>query len=179
MRSTRKTSKGQAKPKQPKTESALCRPIEPLAAAQAAAYFKCDTSTSHFPIPSAIRFERLQNGSLLLDRFHLLSQEWSGRARTVRSRNARRPPIVALSCDHLRRRLSASAQVFTGRVDVTVEDTTGGRLPGVNVDLTGPVNQTQVTDTQGQAHFLNLPVGTDSIKTSLAGFNRSRTTACR
>jgi hypothetical protein len=54
---------------------------------------------------------------------------------------------------------------------VTVEDTTGGRLPGVNVDLTGPVNQTQVTDTQGQAHFLNLPVGTYSIKTSLAGFN--------
>ena len=31
---------------------------------------------------------------------------------------------------------TASAQVFTGRVDVTVEDTTGGRLPGVNVDLT-------------------------------------------
>jgi hypothetical protein len=66
---------------------------------------------------------------------------------------------------------SASAQVFTGRVDVTVEDTTGGRLPGVNVDLTGPVNQSQVTDAQGQAHFLNLPVGTYSIKASLSGFN--------
>ena len=44
---------------------------------------------------------------------------------------------------------TASAQVFTGRVDVTVEDSTGGRLPGVNVDLTGPTNQTQVTDAQG------------------------------
>src|SRR4026209_2435618 len=53
----------------------------------------------------------------------------------------------------------ASAQVFTGRIDVTVEDSTGGRLPGVAVDLTGPVSQSQVTDAQGQAHFLNLPVG--------------------
>src|SRR5437867_3935753 len=66
---------------------------------------------------------------------------------------------------------TASAQVFTGRIDVTVEDATGGRLPGVNVDLTGPLNQTQVTDAQGQAHFLNLTPGTYTVKTSLAGFN--------
>jgi len=66
---------------------------------------------------------------------------------------------------------TASAQVFTGRVDVTVEDSTGGRLPGVNVDLTGPTNQTQVTDAQGQAHFLNLPVGTYTVKANLSGFN--------
>lgn len=66
---------------------------------------------------------------------------------------------------------SASAQVFTGRVDVTIEDSTGGRLPGVNVDLTGPVNQTQVSDSQGQAHFLNLSVGTYTVKAALQGFN--------
>ena len=66
---------------------------------------------------------------------------------------------------------TASAQVFTGRVDVTVEDTTGGRLPGVNVDLTGPATQTQVTDAEGQAHFLNLPVGTYTVKAALSGFN--------
>jgi hypothetical protein len=66
---------------------------------------------------------------------------------------------------------SASAQVFTGRIDVTVEDSTGGRLPGVSVDLTGPTNQTQVSDSQGQAHFLGLPVGTYTIKASLSGFN--------
>jgi hypothetical protein len=65
---------------------------------------------------------------------------------------------------------SASAQVFTGRVDVTVEDATGGRLPGVTVDLTGPSMQTQVTDAQGQAHFLNLPVGMYAIKATLSGF---------
>jgi hypothetical protein len=66
---------------------------------------------------------------------------------------------------------TASAQVFTGRVDVTIEDSTGGRLPGVSVDLTGPVNQTQVSDAQGQVHFLNLPVGIYAIKASLSGFN--------
>ncbi|MGE5242774.1 MAG: carboxypeptidase regulatory-like domain-containing protein [Betaproteobacteria bacterium] len=66
---------------------------------------------------------------------------------------------------------TASAQVFTGRIDVTIEDTTGGRLPGVSVDLTGPVNQSQVTDAQGEAHFLNLAVGTYTIKANLSGFN--------
>jgi hypothetical protein len=65
----------------------------------------------------------------------------------------------------------ASAQVFTGRIDVTIEDATGGRLPGTTVDLTGPVNQTQVTDSQGEAHFLNLPVGTYAVKATLSGFN--------
>ena len=65
---------------------------------------------------------------------------------------------------------TASAQVFTGRVDVTVEDSTGGRLPGVTVDLTGPTSQTQVTDAQGQAHFLNLPVGNYAVKAALSGF---------
>jgi hypothetical protein len=65
----------------------------------------------------------------------------------------------------------ASAQVFTGRIDVTIEDSTGGRLPGVSVELTGPVNQTQVTDAQGQARFLNLPVGTYTVNAGLSGFN--------
>ena len=75
---------------------------------------------------------------------------------------------IAIVCGCLS---TASAQVFTGRVDVTVEDSTGGRLPGVSVDLTGPFTQTQVTDAQGQAHFLNLQVGTYSIKATLQGFN--------
>lgn len=66
---------------------------------------------------------------------------------------------------------TASAQIFTGRIDVTIEDATGGRLPGVNVDLTGPVNQSQISDAEGQAHFLNLPVGTYTVKASLSGFN--------
>src|SRR5438477_10386684 len=63
------------------------------------------------------------------------------------------------------------AQVFTGRVDVTIEDATGGRVPGVTVELAGPIGQVQIADAQGQAHFLNLPVGTYSIKASLPGFN--------
>ncbi len=67
--------------------------------------------------------------------------------------------------------LPASAQVFTGRIDVAVEDATGGRLPGVSVDLKGPVDQSQTTDTQGEAHFLNLPVGIYRVQATLQGFN--------
>src|SRR3954463_13967089 len=66
---------------------------------------------------------------------------------------------------------AASAQVFTGRIDVTLEDSSGGRVPGGGGDLSGPLTQTQVTDAQGQAHFLNLPVGTYAIKAALSGFN--------
>jgi hypothetical protein len=74
--------------------------------------------------------------------------------------------MLALGCA-----ATASAQVFTGRIDITVEDSTGGRLPGVNVDLAGPAIQSEVTDAQGTAHFLNLPVGTYTVKANIAGFN--------
>ena len=74
---------------------------------------------------------------------------------------------------------SATAQVFTGRIDTTVADGTGAVLPGVTVEVTGPQNQSTVTDAQGEAHFLNLPPGTYQVKASLAGFaeyqNRSVT----
>ena len=33
-----------------------------------------------------------------------------------------------------------------------------------SVDLTGPVNQNQVSDANGEAHFLNLPVGIYTVK---------------
>ena len=58
----------------------------------------------------------------------------------------------------------------TGRIDVTVEDTTGGRLPAVRLDLSGAAGYTQLSDVLGQAHFLNLPVGAYTIRASRAGF---------
>ena len=64
----------------------------------------------------------------------------------------------------------ASAQVFTGRIDVTVTDSSGAVLPGVTVEVSGPQTQTAVTDTQGQAHLLNLASGTYQLKASLQGF---------
>ena len=64
----------------------------------------------------------------------------------------------------------ASAQVFTGRIDVTVQDSTGAVLPGVSVEIGGPQNQNTVTDAQGEAHFLNLAPGTYQVKASLSGF---------
>jgi hypothetical protein len=65
---------------------------------------------------------------------------------------------------------SAGAQVFTGRIDATVVDSTGAVLPGVTVAISGPQNQETVTDAQGEAHFLNLAPGTYQVKASLSGF---------
>ncbi len=65
----------------------------------------------------------------------------------------------------------SSAQVFTGRIDVTVTDTTGAILPNVTVNLSGPADQVQVTDARGEAHFLGLPPGTYTVTAKLEGFN--------
>jgi hypothetical protein len=65
----------------------------------------------------------------------------------------------------------SSAQLFTGRIDVTVADSTGALLPGATVDVTGPVNVSKVTDEQGTAHFLDLTPGTYQVKVSLQGFS--------
>src|SRR6476660_5284784 len=64
----------------------------------------------------------------------------------------------------------AAAQVFTGRIDVSVSDDSGARLPGVAVEVDGPETHTQTTDATGQAHFVNLAVGTYSVKLTHAGF---------
>jgi hypothetical protein len=64
----------------------------------------------------------------------------------------------------------AGAQIHTGRIDVTALDETGGVLPGVTIDLSGPQIQTAVTDALGEAHFLNLPVGLYVVRATLSGF---------
>jgi hypothetical protein len=65
----------------------------------------------------------------------------------------------------------ASAQVFTGRIDVTVQDSTGALLPGVTIEISGQLEQNSATDAQGEAHFLNLPPGTYQVKSTLSGFS--------
>lgn len=64
----------------------------------------------------------------------------------------------------------AGAQVYTGRIDATVIDQTGGVLPGVVVALSGQQAVSATTDAQGEVHFLNLPVGSYDIKAALPGF---------
>ncbi|MEX2271252.1 MAG: TonB-dependent receptor [Vicinamibacterales bacterium] len=67
----------------------------------------------------------------------------------------------------------STAQVFyTGRIDVTVADTSGAVLPGATVDLTGPQAVTATTDAKGEAHFLNLAPGVYTVAASLAGFRQ-------
>jgi hypothetical protein len=64
----------------------------------------------------------------------------------------------------------SAAQVYTGRIDMTVTDTTGAILPGVTVEVTGPRNTTAVSDSRGEVHLLNLPPGTYNVTAKLQGF---------
>jgi len=68
------------------------------------------------------------------------------------------------------------AQQYTGRIDVAIEDATGARIPGVSVEITGPLDQTMVTDARGEAHFVNLPVGAYQVRATIQGFNEYRNT---
>jgi hypothetical protein len=65
---------------------------------------------------------------------------------------------------------TAAAQVFTGRIDITVVDSTGAILPGANVTLAGPQNAESPADARGEVHFLNLPPGTYTVSAKLDGF---------
>ncbi|MCA1561511.1 MAG: TonB-dependent receptor [Acidobacteria bacterium] len=65
----------------------------------------------------------------------------------------------------------AAAQVFAGRVDVTVEDVKGVRLSDVTLEITGPQTQETITDAQGLAHLLNLAPGSYELKASKKGFS--------
>jgi hypothetical protein len=65
----------------------------------------------------------------------------------------------------------STAQVFTGRIDAVVTDSTGAVLPGVTVDVTGPQNTSAVSDGKGEAHFLNLAPGTYAVSAKLSGFS--------
>src|SRR6187200_266302 len=65
----------------------------------------------------------------------------------------------------------SAAQVSTGRIDASIVDSTGAVLPGVTVDISGPQNQTAVTDPLGEVHFLNLAPGTYTVSAKLSGFS--------
>jgi len=68
--------------------------------------------------------------------------------------------------------VASSAQVFTGRIDVTAKDGTGAVLPGVTVEISGAQLASQVTDARGEAHFLNLAPGRYTLTAKLSGFNQ-------
>jgi hypothetical protein len=67
----------------------------------------------------------------------------------------------------------ASAQVFFGRIDITVRDATGRALPGVKLTISAPIDGVQTSDAQGEAHFLNLPVDSYALTGALTGFTSS------
>jgi hypothetical protein len=68
----------------------------------------------------------------------------------------------------------ALAQVYTGRIDVTIKDGTGAVLPGVTVEAVGTQTETAVTDAQGEVHFVNLAPGRYAVTAKLSGFTDYR-----
>ena len=83
----------------------------------------------------------------------------------------RRRLVVALSvaCMALWA-IPAAAQLYTGRIDVTVTDSTGALLPGATVEATGPQKAIGVSDTRGEVHLINLAPGTYVVTATLSGF---------
>src|SRR5581483_2726829 len=81
---------------------------------------------------------------------------------------ARRLLVVALAVVAV----PAAAQLQTGNLYAHVADQSGASLPGVTVTLGGEgAPQVQVTNAQGQAHFLGLAPGAYDIKAELEGFS--------
>ncbi|HYT76499.1 MAG TPA: carboxypeptidase-like regulatory domain-containing protein, partial [Vicinamibacterales bacterium] len=67
----------------------------------------------------------------------------------------------------------AAGQTSTGRISGTVADSSGAVLPGVTVTATNErtaLTRTNTTDGQGAYVFVDLPVGSYTVKTELSGF---------
>src|SRR4029450_3478638 len=92
---------------------------------------------------------------------------------------ARRPLGLALALALIGAGPAAAQTLFQGRIDVTVQDAQDRAVPGATVDIAGPATQQQVTDTSGEAHFLNLAPGVYTLTISLQGFNTYRNETVR
>src|SRR5215207_1351140 len=71
--------------------------------------------------------------------------------------------------------LASAQSVSSGTIHGTVRDQSGGVLPGVTATLSSPQLQVpqlvQVTDSEGQYRFVDLPAGTYLLKFELTGFS--------
>jgi hypothetical protein len=65
-------------------------------------------------------------------------------------------PVLACLLFALALAPPVSAQVFTGRIEITVVDASGAVIPGVAVELSGPQQGSMTTLNDGTALFLNL-----------------------
>ena len=70
---------------------------------------------------------------------------------------------------------STQAQTVSGTVEGTVQDSQGGRLPGVNIQLrsteTGQL-RTSVTNGEGFFQMPFVPIGRYRVSSELSGFGR-------
>src|SRR5262249_13556894 len=68
---------------------------------------------------------------------------------------------------------AAARQTTTGRISGTVADSSGGVLPGATVtvpEASPAFPRTAVTDPRGAYVFVELPIGTYTVRAELQGF---------
>ena len=66
--------------------------------------------------------------------------------------------------------VAASVSAQTATLSGTVIDPSGAALPGAEVQLTGPANQSTTSGPRGDYTFRNLPNGTFQLTVKLSGF---------
>src|SRR5262245_30411256 len=69
--------------------------------------------------------------------------------------------------------VTSLAQTFRGGIQGTVSDATGAAIPGAEVVATSVgtgLSRSQVTDTEGNYYFPELPLGEYTVRASLSGF---------
>jgi carboxypeptidase family protein/TonB-dependent receptor-like protein len=92
---------------------------------------------------------------------------------------ARRLPGLVLALALVGAGPATAQTLFQGRIDVTVQDAQDRAVPGATVEIAGPATQQQVSDTNGEAHFLNLAPGVYTLTVTLAGFTTYRNETVR
>jgi len=83
-------------------------------------------------------------------------------------------PVALMALCLIASAVPAVGQVFTGRIDVTVSDSTGAVLPGVTVELSGPQLANTVTNDRGEARFFSVAPGRYVVTAQLSGFGKWR-----
>src|SRR5207248_7589604 len=80
---------------------------------------------------------------------------------------------VVIICWTMAATASAQSQITTGVIDATVVDSSGGVLPGVDVEIRNVdtnLVRTLTTDRDGRFVALQLPPGRYSVSLALSGF---------
>src|SRR5712692_52565 len=133
--------------------------------------------TTHRPVSDERRREEVRLNTVVPVPVPLTVPEGHfqrGRMMSMRNRTSRNALAIAvIGLALLAFSGALTAQQLTGNIFGYVTDEQGGRLPGVNVTLSGiGAPKTQTTDARGEYRFLNLSPGNYTLSLELQGFSK-------